>query len=263
MSKGRTYTQTKELQTSVRTPGPPLISVIVPTKHEEKLLSSCLEQFTARIRARYRLEVIVSDGGSTDNTVGIAAAFADYIAVHEEPRRQTIAEGRNRGAALANSDLFIFLNADTRIHELEAFLDRVIQRFNADPSLSALACKVEVMPEVRKLSDVLFHAWFNRYVWVANKIMGMGRGECQIVRRSAFQAIGGYNDEMVAGEDFDLFHRMHQITKVRYDRSLLVYESPRRYRKYGYVKVYYDWIRNGLAAMMHRRSPSEVWEEVR
>src|SRR6476660_5703704 len=104
-----------------RMPGPPLISVIVPTKHEEKLLQGCLEQFTPQIRARYRLELIVSDGGSTDTTVGIAAAYADYIAVHEEPYRQTIAEGRNRGAALANSELFIFVNADTRFDNIEQF----------------------------------------------------------------------------------------------------------------------------------------------
>jgi GT2 family glycosyltransferase len=91
----------------------------------------------------------------------------------------------------------------------------------------------------------------------------MGRGECQIVRRSAFKAIGGYNPEMVAGEDFDLFHRLHSVGKVGYDPRLLVYESPRRYRRYGYMRVWYDWTRNGMAVMFRNRSVSDVWEEVR
>jgi glycosyltransferase involved in cell wall biosynthesis len=263
VNKKQRQTSERAVFVPARKPGPPLVSVIVPTKHEEKLLERCLEQFTPQIRARYRLELIVSDGGSTDNTVGIAAAYADYIAVHEESRRQTIAEGRNRGAALAHADLLIFLNADTRFENTGAFLDRVFLRFDADPSLSALACRVEVVPEERKLSDVLFHGWFNRYVWAVNPLIGMGRGECQIVRRQAFNAIGGYNAELAAGEDFDLFHRLHFLTKVSYDHSLIVFESPRRYRKYGYVHVYLDWIRNGLAALLKKRSASTVWEEVR
>lgn len=263
MNKKRQQVSQRALPVPARKPGPPLASVIVPTKHEEKLLERCLEQFTPQIRTRYRIEIIVSDGGSTDNTLGIAAAYADYLAVHEEERRQTIAEGRNRGAALAHADLLIFLNADTRFQNTEAFLDRMFQRFDADPALSALACRVEVLPEERKWSDVLFHGWFNRYVWAVNPFIGMGRGECQIVRRQAFHAIGGYNANLAAGEDFDLFHRLHYLTKVSYDHSLVVYESPRRYRKYGYVRVYLDWIRNGLAAMLKQSSASDVWEEVR
>jgi len=45
--------------------------------------------------------------------------------------------------------------------------------------------------------------------------------------------------------------------------DLLVYESPRRYRKYGYRRVYFDWIRNGFAVLLKHRSSDQVWEEVR
>jgi hypothetical protein len=91
----------------------------------------------------------------------------------------------------------------------------------------------------------------------------MGRGECQIVRRKAFEALKGYNAEMAAGEDFDLYRRLRSIGRVRYDHQLLVFESPRRYRKYGYLRVYFDWIRNGLAVLFKHRSFDQVWEEVR
>ncbi len=242
----------------------PLISIIIPTKNEEKLLPRCLEQFSERLRQRFRLEIIVSDGGSTDNTLGIAAAFADFIATHDLDRRQTIAEGRNRGAQLANSDLLLFVNADTEFDNTEHFLERVLQRFAVDQALTAVATRVEVAPSERILSDTLFHGFFNRYVRLLNQIgVGMGRGECQVVRREAFEALGGYNQEMVAGEDFDLYHRLRSIGRIRFDHSLLIYESPRRYRRYGYIKVYGEWIRNGFAVLIKHRSVSEIWEEVR
>jgi glycosyltransferase involved in cell wall biosynthesis len=245
-------------------PEGPAMSIIIPTKNEEKLLERCLTQFTADLRRRFRLEIIVSDGGSTDDTMGIATAYADSLATHEGTWRQTIAEGRNRGAALARAELLIFINADTLLADAPKFLERAQQRFAVDESLAAIATRVHVFPEERKLSDRLFHAYFNRYVKYANAMgLGMGRGECQIVRRKAFEALRGYNPAMAAGEDFDLYRRLRSIGRIRFDKELLVYESPRRYRKYGYMHVYLDWIRNGFAVLFKHRSSDQVWEEVR
>jgi glycosyltransferase involved in cell wall biosynthesis len=249
----------------VREDGRIRISVIIPTKNEEKLLEACLQEFTPELKREFDLELIVSDGGSRDATIGIAAAYADKIATHEDPdRRQTIAEGRNRGAALATGDLFIFLNADSTIVNPKEFLARVRTRFALDPALEALAVKVKVAPIERRFSDVIFHFCFNFYVHLLNLFgMGMGRGECHIIRREAFEALGGYNMKLAAGEDFELYKRIKQFGKVRYDSKLLVYESPRRFRKFGYMSVFMQWSRNGISVLINKRSASEVWEEVR
>jgi glycosyltransferase involved in cell wall biosynthesis len=241
------------------------ISVIIPTKNEEKLLEACLQEFTPELRREFDLEVIVSDGGSRDATIGIAAAYADKIATHEDAvRRQTIAEGRNRGAALATGDLFVFLNADSSLAEPKSFLSRIRTRFALDPALEALAVKVKIAPAERRFSDMIFHTFFNSYVRLLNLFgIGMGRGECQIVRREAFEALGGYNGALAAGEDFEFYKRIKQFGKIRYDSKLLVYESPRRFRKFGYLKVFTQWTRNGLSVLITKRSASEVWEEVR
>ncbi len=241
------------------------LSVIIPTRNEEKLLGGCLKQFTPELKRRFGIEVIASDGGSTDATLAIAAEFADRIATHEDiSHRQTIAEGRNRGAALASGHIFVFLNADTRIPKISGFFERILMRMSLDPALSALAVKVQVLPEERRLSDKIFHGFFNQYVHYLNLLgIGMGRGECQIVRSSAFVSLHGYDVNLAAGEDFEFYKRIHYFGKLKYDGKLLVYESPRRYRKYGYAKVYFEWIKNGLSVLFTNRSASTVWEEVR
>ena len=241
------------------------LSLIIPTRNEEKLLRGCLKQFTKALIQRFEIEIILSDGGSTDKTLDIAAEYTHLIAKHEDIfHRQTIAEGRNHGAALASGDVLIFLNADTRIPNITKFFNRIRHRMNSDPALAALAVKVQVMPEERKLSDRLFHGFFNQYVHALNILgMGMGRGECQIVRRNTFDIVHGYNETLAAGEDFDLYKRLHRQGKIKFDTNLLVYESPRRYRKYGYVKVYSDWVKNGFSVLFKKKAASEIWEEVR
>ena len=245
--------------------GAKLFSVIIPTRNEERLLENCLAQFTPDIRRTFGIEVIVSDGGSTDATLAIAGAQADRVVTHDDSSaRQTIAEGRNRGITLATGDIFVFLNADTLVPNLSEFLGRIISVFSGDSKVSALAVKVQIMPDERKLSDVLFHGFFNQYVRLLNSVgIGMGRGECQIIRKNTFIQSGGYNPQLAAGEDFELYNRLCKFGKVKYDAMLLVYESPRRFRKYGYARVYFDWIKNGFTVLLKKRSASNVWEEVR
>jgi len=93
--------------------------------------------------------------------------------------------------------------------------------------------------------------------------MGMGRGECHIVKRSLFEMVKGYNETLAAGEDFDLYRRIKRFGKIKYLNDIIIYESPRRYRKYGYAKVFMDWSKNAISVVMKNRSVSDVWDAVR
>lgn len=241
------------------------ISLIIPVRNEAKLIGSCLAQFSPPLKERFGIEVIVSDGGSEDMSVAICRDTADIVVLHEDSsRRQTIAEGRNRGAHAASGSILIFLNADTKIQNAEKFFSRITSRLKQEKSLIALAVKVEVFPEERIVSDKIFHTFFNSYVRLINFLgIAMARGECQIIRSEAFREIGGYNDSLAAGEDYELFKRLSRVGKVRYDPQLLVFESPRRYRKYGYGKVYSEWIKNAFSVLFRKKSASKIWEDVR
>lgn len=245
----------------------PTISIIIPTLNEEKLIEATLRSFPHELLARCNAELIVSDGGSLDRTVEIAQRYADMVVVHTEKRRQTIAEGRNRGAEHATGDLLVFINADTVPRDIRVFARQLLD-IATHPELEeryvAYACPVEVMPSERKFSDRMFHGFFNHYVRLLNRIgLGMGRGECQVIWRKAFLAVGGYNNAMAAGEDFDLYSRLAKRGRIGHHDALCVFESPRRFRRYGYVRVLAAWTANALAVMFLRRSISKEWEAIR
>ena len=60
-------------------------SIIIPTLNEEKALPKLLEQLSdKKYKNKYSYEIIISDGGSTDNTLTIADQYTDKIIIHNE-----------------------------------------------------------------------------------------------------------------------------------------------------------------------------------
>jgi glycosyltransferase involved in cell wall biosynthesis len=234
---------------------------------EEKLIEKTLSIFSDEIKRYYNIELILSDGGSTDSTIQIAEQYSDIIVKHNLPERQTISQGRNRGAEKATGDILVFLNGDCTLKDPESFFSIIRDWFLNNeiiPPSEAIACKVGVNPEEILFKDKVFYFLHNNYVRFLNFIgIGMGRGECQIVKKNVFLRIGGYDETIAAGEDFDLYRRISKIGKIKYTTKLLVYESPRRFRKYGYIRILWSWTLNSLSVMVRGKSVSDEWEAVR
>ena len=239
------------------------ISIIIPTLNEEKLLEQMLRQFTPEITAACDVELVVSDGGSKDGTLSIARRYAHTVVECEPGVKQTISMGRNLGAGKATGDIFIFLNADTLIRDIGPFFSELRQEVVKD-GVAAVTCSVEVYPAEAKVIDRMYHGFYNWLFHVMNIVgMGMGRGECHVVRRDIFQSVGGYAESIAAGEDYDLFRRIESLGDIRFLKNIVVYESPRRYRKYGYLYVSASWFLNFLSVFFLRRSILSEWKPVR
>ncbi|MBL1211963.1 MAG: glycosyltransferase [Ignavibacteriae bacterium] len=239
-------------------------SIIIPTLNEEKLLPNLLAQLTdENLRDNFNFEIIVSDGGSSDNTVGIASNLADKVITHEKSSKQNISEGRNAGAEIAEGDILIFLNGDIELENPHKFFESIQTKF-VDSKYLAMTCSVVVFPDERKFIDSIFLTFYNYYFHALNVIgLGMGRGECHIVRKNIFWNMNGYNVKLAAGEDYDLFKNIRQEGKILFDQKLFIFESPRRYRKRGHFKILFTWLLNSIFVTLKNKSLSKEWEQIR
>ena len=159
-------------------------SIIIPTLNEEKLLPNLINQLSdPQLKQKYNYEIIISDGGSTDKTIEIILPQTDIIKVHTAHQRQNIAMGRNVGASYANGDIFIFLNGDIILTDVDEFFTYIENNFtNSD--YAAMTCVVKVFKDEEKLSDLIFHSVYNNYFYLLNLFgVGMGRGECQVTKK--------------------------------------------------------------------------------
>jgi len=197
------------------------VSVIVPVLNEAANLPSCLAAVGA---ARRDVEVIVVDGGSSDNSANVARELGATVLSSPLPQR---AAQMNLGAATAQGEVLVFLHADTLL---------------LDGWLAALQDGLRQRPDA---AGGVFRRRFQRpsgflrlTCWLANwraRQFGWFLGDQTIfVRRAIFAALGGYR-AMTAFEDleFSLRLRKHAPTILL---SATACSSGRRFAAKGPVR---------------------------
>ncbi len=101
--------QTGVGQTPASSAAVPLVSVIVPTYNYGRYLGKALD--SCKSQTYKRLEIIVVDDGSTDNTRGVVEGFGpDLVYIFQE--NQGVSRARNAGLIAARGELITFLDAD-------------------------------------------------------------------------------------------------------------------------------------------------------
>jgi len=87
----------------------PFFSVIIPVKNEAEILKKCLNSLLNLDYPKNRLEIIIADGLSTDNTKEVAESFGAKVVRNE---KEVVVSGRNVGFEVAQGDLIAFTDAD-------------------------------------------------------------------------------------------------------------------------------------------------------
>lgn len=240
-----------------------MISFIIPAHNEEDILVETLSLLREGARGIPH-EIIVSDDGSTDSTAEKASSHADRVVRYQGELPRTIGAARNRGARGAKGDILFFLDSDVRIREPRVFLPKVILHFESRPRLVAMTVSTRIYPETETRADKAVLAFYDLYFRFANNILGFGltHGKCMIIRTDAFKRVKGFDENITASEDAELFMRLAKIGKTILDPTLRVYHSGRRAHAMGWPALLWLWTLNGIWVTVFKRGYAQDWKRV-
>jgi glycosyltransferase involved in cell wall biosynthesis len=193
------------------------LSVVVIGRNEGERLTQCLESVLAAT-GDWAPEVIYVDSDSTDDSVRRAlASGAAVVRLHEG--RMTAARGRNAGWRTASTDLILFVDGDCVLQR--GFLERAMSQFQ-DPSVGVVWGVLE--------EEHQDHSLYQRAIaldWIYPQGDSEFCGGNALMRRSALEAVGGFDESLAAGEEPDLCTRMraagHRIVHI--DTPMVLHDS--------------------------------------
>lgn len=239
-----------------------MISFIIPTLNEEKVIADTLKNISGYSGSK---EIIVSDGNSSDATIAISKQYADRVIIHDGIQRQTIGGGRNAGAAVAQGDFLVFIDADVTIPNIDTFLNKAEHYFKQNPSLIGITVQYKVLPELATVMDRIMFKIVGLSFFIVNNITHIGGagGEFQMIRPESFRTIGGFNESLALSEDADLFQRLAKIGRTKYYGNLFIYHTGRRAHKIGWAPLLYQWIFGWISLVFFKKSFVDEWKQIR
>ena len=190
----------------MRTPHPPLFSVVVATYNRAGLLVEALQSLWEQQFDDF--EVIVVDDGSNDDTATILRSYAGRLSSYQQPN-QGPGAARNLGARHARGTYLAFLDSDdlwfpwtldTYARAIQAglqptFLLGVPTYFSLPSELSSAG---NSPLSVNQFPD--YYASQDEWRWWGASAF--------VVRRDAFESVGGFTSSRINGEDADLAMRL-------------------------------------------------------
>ncbi len=194
------------------------VSVVIPAFNEERLLNQTLQHVKAALTAfaplRWETELIVCDNNSTDRTAEIARAAGATVVF--EPVNQ-IARARNRGAEAASGEWLLFVDADSQ--PSAELLAEVAQQIQSGRCLAG-GCTIRYDG---------YHPMANFGAGLWNRLSQSWRllaGSFIFCEAAAFRKVGGFSNELFAGEELDLSKRLGQLARETGREIVILHRHP-------------------------------------
>ena len=197
------------------------ISIIIPTFNEEENIDKIIT-YLLSIQQKEKVEIIIADGGSTDNTIGLANKHKVLTTVSPIKGR---AGQMNHGVSLATGNVLYFIHADSRppltyFSDIEDALDK---GFNCGCYRS-------------KFDSSNFMLKINAFFTRLNVLFCRGGDQTIFVTRDLFEKVGPYKNEMLIMEDYDFLARIRKHGKFKLFNKATVF-SARKYDENSWLKV--------------------------
>ncbi|CAH6904167.1 Beta-1,3-glucosyltransferase [Vibrio chagasii] len=207
------------------------VSIVVITLNEEKRISRLMEELS--VQTHQEFEVIVVDSNSEDNTREVAQAYESALpklTVHHMQERGA-SLGRNTGAALAQYNRILFLDADVSLPR--NFLAKALYELEENKlEVAGVYMSSKGLPLVHKFGYGLFNAG----LFATQFFFPTAIGACIFSTKRAHEEIGGFDEEIILCEDCDYVKRASKTWRFRFLNMTFGFD-PRRLDQDGVVKT--------------------------
>ena len=221
----------------------PLVSVIITTKNSQDFIEDCL--LSIENQTYKNIEIIVVDNNSIDNTKKIAKKHTAKV-FNKGPERSA---QKNFGAKMSRGEYLLFLDSDMSLSK--NVIKECINKFEGQKSIKSNLLALYI-PEVVIGNSFWCHVRnFERSFYNATVIDAV-----RFIRKKGFLTVGGFDQSIWGGEDWDLDKRLKQQGRFEIITAPL-YHNDQDFSIYSYLrkKAYYiksfdryinKWGRNDL-----------------
>lgn len=201
----------------------PLVSVVIPCWNQAHYLGEAIESVLAQTYPS--LELIVVDDGSEDNSSAVVSRFPGVRRLRQP--NSGAAAARNRGLAEAVGEYTVFLDADDRL--LPDALEVGIRELEPRPEAAFAAGMPRDIGRdggvVREAKQPLVTR--DHYLKLLEECF-IWSGSSVVYRRQALEAVGGFNENRVAADDYELYLKLARAFPVHCHEAVVT-----EYRRHG------------------------------
>jgi glycosyltransferase involved in cell wall biosynthesis len=225
----------------------PKIGVVIIGINVRSYLGDCIRSVQSADYPQGLLEIVYVDGGSRDDSPQIAKSFGSVKAIELKDRHPTPGRGRNAGWRSLSAPLIHFLDADTILHP--SWFNQALPRLD-DKTAAVCGLRREKYPlknVYHTLTDMEWHYETGPCRYFGGDVL---------IKREVLEKTGGFDEQLVAGEDPELSYRVRQqgLQILRFDIPMTVHDInmstlgqylKRAYRSgYAYAEIAFRFIKN-------------------
>ena len=240
------------------------ISVVIATRNEQKYIEKTLRHLLLSVeeakKSGVNAEVIIIDS-SDDNTKNVARKFIEKI--YPLPA-QGVSKARNYGAKLCEGDIVVFMDADTVVQKKT--LADVFNAFMSETVISAVAYVLPLnyreLPLPTKVFYVIDKIFIKACGVVPLLVRFYNRGDIVAIRKNTLNTVGGFDESLYMMEITDLLVAASKHGRIKV-LPAPVFESSRRLKKWGLLRLYGLWWRNYFSFYLFGRLLEATYEAIR